>query len=129
MPPGYLEPGECAGSRWDPTARWSTSPSNHEGAGPLAGATPRLPGVSVTPIRLFGDPVLRTPAAPVVDFDGELRRLLLSGGDDPVTLHPVHAQLVDLEQVGGEDDATVVPLALLLIHVNTHGGTIDNRAT
>jgi peptide deformylase len=32
--------------------------------------------VSVTPIRLFGDPVLRTPAAPVVDFDAELRRLV-----------------------------------------------------
>ena len=29
--------------------------------------------MSVTPIRLFGDPVLRTPAAPVVDFDTELR--------------------------------------------------------
>ena len=37
---------------------------------------PRLPGVSVTPIRLFGDPVLRTPAEPVVDFDAELRRLV-----------------------------------------------------
>ena len=32
--------------------------------------------MSVTPIRLFGDPVLRTPAAPVVDFDAELRRLV-----------------------------------------------------
>jgi peptide deformylase len=32
--------------------------------------------VSVTPIRLLGDPVLRTPAAPVVDFDQELRRLV-----------------------------------------------------
>jgi peptide deformylase len=32
--------------------------------------------VSVTPIRLLGDPVLRTPAAPVVDFDAELRQLV-----------------------------------------------------
>jgi len=32
--------------------------------------------VSVTPIRLFGDPVLRTPAEPVLDFDAELRRLV-----------------------------------------------------
>jgi peptide deformylase len=32
--------------------------------------------VSVQPIRLFGDPVLRTPATPVVDFDKELRRLV-----------------------------------------------------
>jgi peptide deformylase len=32
--------------------------------------------VTVTPIRLFGDPVLRSPADPVVDFDKELRRLV-----------------------------------------------------
>jgi len=32
--------------------------------------------VAVKPIRLFGDPVLRTPAEPVVDFDRELRRLV-----------------------------------------------------
>ncbi len=30
----------------------------------------------VQPIRLFGDPVLRTPAAPVRDFDKELRTLV-----------------------------------------------------
>ena len=32
--------------------------------------------VSVVPIRLFGDPVLRTPAAEVVTFDKELRVLV-----------------------------------------------------
>ena len=32
--------------------------------------------MSVKPIRLFGDPVLRTPAEPVVDFDAELRKLV-----------------------------------------------------
>ena len=32
--------------------------------------------MSVTPIRLLGDPGLRTPAAPVADFDAELRRLV-----------------------------------------------------
>jgi len=32
--------------------------------------------VAVKPIRLFGDPVLRTPAEPVVDFDKELRNLV-----------------------------------------------------
>lgn len=32
--------------------------------------------MSVQPIRLFGDPVLRTPADPVVDFDAELRKLV-----------------------------------------------------
>jgi peptide deformylase len=32
--------------------------------------------VAVQPIRLFGDPVLTSPASPVVDFDRELRRLV-----------------------------------------------------
>jgi peptide deformylase len=32
--------------------------------------------VSVKPIRLFGDPVLTTPAAPVDTFDKELRKLV-----------------------------------------------------
>jgi peptide deformylase len=32
--------------------------------------------VTVQPIRLFGDPVLRTPAVEVVDFDKELRVLV-----------------------------------------------------
>jgi peptide deformylase len=32
--------------------------------------------VTVQPIRLFGDPVLRSPAAEVVDFDKELRVLV-----------------------------------------------------
>ena len=32
--------------------------------------------MTVQPIRLFGDPVLRTPADAVVDFDKELRRLV-----------------------------------------------------
>ena len=32
--------------------------------------------MAIQPIRLFGDPVLRTPAVPVTDFDKELRRLV-----------------------------------------------------
>ena len=32
--------------------------------------------VTVQPIRLFGDPVLRTTADAVVDFDKELRKLV-----------------------------------------------------
>jgi peptide deformylase len=32
--------------------------------------------VTIQPIRLFGDPVLRTPAEPVADFDKELRILV-----------------------------------------------------
>ncbi len=32
--------------------------------------------MSIRPIRLFGDPVLRTPADPVITFDAELRKLV-----------------------------------------------------
>ena len=32
--------------------------------------------MTVQPVRLFGDPVLRTPAAPVTTFDAELRKLV-----------------------------------------------------
>jgi peptide deformylase len=32
--------------------------------------------MTVVPIRKLGDPVLREPAKPVTDFDGELRRLV-----------------------------------------------------
>ncbi|MEO6885450.1 MAG: peptide deformylase [Jatrophihabitantaceae bacterium] len=32
--------------------------------------------MTVLPIRLFGDPVLRTPAEPVTDFDVQLRKLV-----------------------------------------------------
>ncbi|HZJ07656.1 MAG TPA: peptide deformylase [Nocardioidaceae bacterium] len=32
--------------------------------------------MAIAPIRLFGDPVLRSAATPVVDFDKELRRLV-----------------------------------------------------
>lgn len=32
--------------------------------------------MAIQPIRLFGDPVLRTPAAEVTDFDLELRKLV-----------------------------------------------------
>jgi peptide deformylase len=32
--------------------------------------------MTVLPVRLFGDPVLTEPAAPITDFDAELRRLV-----------------------------------------------------
>jgi peptide deformylase len=32
--------------------------------------------LSIRPIRLFGDPILKTPAEPVQSFDAELRRLV-----------------------------------------------------
>ncbi len=37
---------------------------------------PERPRVSIQPIRLFGDPVLRTPAIEVTTFDKELRTLV-----------------------------------------------------
>ncbi|HEY0815442.1 MAG TPA: peptide deformylase [Pseudonocardia sp.] len=40
--------------------------------------------MTVQPIRLFGDPVLRTPAAAVTTFDAELRRLVADLAD---TMH------------------------------------------
>ncbi len=32
--------------------------------------------MAIQPIRLFGDPILVTPASAVVDFDKELRQLV-----------------------------------------------------
>jgi len=37
--------------------------------------------VSIKTIRFFGDPVLRTPAEPVTEFDAELRRLVADLAD------------------------------------------------
>ena len=46
------------------------------GAGQPAPLTRHTAQVSVRPVRLFGDPVLRARAAEVVDFDKELRNLV-----------------------------------------------------
>jgi peptide deformylase len=53
--------------------------------------------VSVTPIRLLGDPVLRTPAAPVADFDAELRRLVADLTD---TMHAAGGAGLAAPQIG-----------------------------
>ena len=53
--------------------------------------------VSVTPIRLLGDPVLRTPAAPVVDFDAELRGLV---ADLTETMHAAGGAGLAAPQIG-----------------------------
>jgi peptide deformylase len=53
--------------------------------------------VSITPIRLYGDPVLRTPAAPVVDFDGELRQLVADLTD---TMHAAGGAGLAAPQIG-----------------------------
>ena len=43
--------------------------------------------MTVKPIRLFGDPVLRTPAEPVMDFDKELRQLVADLTDTMLEAH------------------------------------------
>ena len=53
--------------------------------------------MSVTPIRLYGDPVLRTPAAPVVDFDRELRQLVT---DLTETMHAAGGAGLAAPQIG-----------------------------
>ncbi|RBY93815.1 peptide deformylase [Blastococcus sp. TF02-8] len=53
--------------------------------------------MSVTPIRLFGDPVLHRPAAPVVDFDKELRQLVADLTD---TMHAAGGAGLAAPQIG-----------------------------
>jgi peptide deformylase len=53
--------------------------------------------VSVTPIRLLGDPVLHRPAAPVVDFDAELRGLV---ADLTETMHAAGGAGLAAPQIG-----------------------------
>ena len=55
--------------------------------------------MAIQPIRLFGDPVLRTQAAPVVDFDAE----------DTAS----HADTVEQAFAGGDLDVVVVAVGLL----------------
>ncbi len=72
--------------------------------------------MSVTPIRLFGDPVLRTAAAPVVDFDAELRRLV---GDLTDTMLDAGAAGLAAPQLG-------VGLRVFTYHVDDVVGHLVN---
>jgi peptide deformylase len=53
--------------------------------------------VSVQPVRFFGDPVLRTPAAPVTTFDAELRNLVADLTD---TMHDEGGAGLAAPQIG-----------------------------
>ncbi|MDP9822868.1 peptide deformylase [Nocardioides massiliensis] len=53
--------------------------------------------MAIQPIRLFGDPVLRTPATPVVDFDKELRTLVSDLVD---TMHEAGGAGLAAPQIG-----------------------------
>src|SRR5690625_4268385 len=60
-------------------AGWRTLSRLGEGQLDSSGPAPndeQETSVTIQPIRLLGDPVLRTPAAEVVDFDKELRGLV-----------------------------------------------------
>ena len=72
--------------------------------------------MSVTPIRLYGDPVLRTPAAPVVDFDAELRRLVADLTD---TMHAAGGAGLAAPQIG-------VGLRVFTWHVDGEVGHLVN---
>ncbi|MGY1814204.1 peptide deformylase [Blastococcus sp. SYSU D00820] len=72
--------------------------------------------MSVTPIRLLGDPVLRTPAAPVVDFDAELRRLVADLTD---TMHAAGGAGLAAPQLG-------VGLRVFTWHVDGEVGHLVN---
>jgi peptide deformylase len=54
-------------------------------------------GVAVRPVRLFGDPVLLTPAAAVTDYDRQLRRLI---GDLTETLRSQQGSGLAAPQIG-----------------------------
>lgn len=65
--------------------------------------------MAVQPIRLFGDPILRRPAVPVVDFDKELRTLV---GDLTETM---------LEAPGAGLAAPQIGVGLRVFTWNVHG--------
>jgi peptide deformylase len=72
--------------------------------------------LSVKPIRLFGDPVLRTPAEPVRDFDAELRRLVKDLTDT----------MLDAPGVGLAAPQIGVGLRVFTYHVDEEPGHLIN---
>ena len=72
--------------------------------------------MAIKDIRLFGDPVLRTPATPVVDFDKELRRLVADLHD---TMQEAGGAGLAAPQVG-------VGLRVFVWHVDGESGHLVN---
>jgi peptide deformylase len=72
--------------------------------------------VSVKPIRLFGDPILRTPAEPVVDFDKELRTLV----------HDLTETMIDAPGVGLAAPQIGVGLRVFTYYVDDEIGHLVN---
>ena len=72
--------------------------------------------MSIQPIRLFGDPVLITPAAPVTTFDRELRKLVKDLID---TMEDAPGAGLAAPQIG-------VPLRVFVWHVDDEIGHLVN---
>lgn len=72
--------------------------------------------MTVTPIRLLGDPVLRSPCDPVVDFDKELRRLV----------RDLTETLLDAEGAGLAAPQIGVPLRVFAFDVDSTVGHLVN---
>lgn len=72
--------------------------------------------MAVKPIRLFGDPVLRTPAEPVTDFDRELRNLV----------RDLTETMLDAEGVGLAAPQLGVSLRVFTFHVDGELGHLVN---
>lgn len=72
--------------------------------------------MAIQPIRLFGDPVLVTPAAPVTDFDKEIRQLV---ADLMETMHDAPGAGLAAPQIG-------VPLRVFVWDVNDETGHLIN---
>ena len=74
--------------------------------------------MAIRPIRLFGDPILRTKAEPVVDFDKELRRLVRDLADT----------MLDAPGAGLAAPQIGVPLRVFTYNVDDVVGHLINPA-
>ncbi len=72
--------------------------------------------MAIQPIRLFGDPVLRTKATPVIDFDAELRRLV----------HDLTDTMLDAPGAGLAAPQIGVGLRVFTWHVDGESGHLIN---
>lgn len=72
--------------------------------------------MAIQPIRFFGDPVLTTPASPVLDFDKELRQLVADLTDT----------MIDAPGAGLAAPQIGVPLRVFVWHVDDEFGHLVN---
>ena len=72
--------------------------------------------MAIQPIRFFGDPVLTTPASPVVDFDKDLR----------VLVKDLTETMIDAPGAGLAAPQIGVPLRVFVWHVDDEFGHLVN---